>query len=74
MPVWCGEWLASLLGGNISLNDKSNALWKVKPVPSITGDFKVSATQVGTTKTIEVGTLSLRLEQTKSAKTPPAAK
>jgi len=74
VPVWCGEWLSRLLGGTVSLDDKSNALWKVKPVPGVTGDFKVSATQVGTTKTIEVGTLSLRLEQTKSAKTPPAAK
>ncbi len=74
IPVWCGEWLSGLLGGTASLDDKSNALWKVKSVPGVVGDFKVSATQAGTTKTIDVGTLSLRLEQDKSAKTPPAAK
>ena len=74
IPVWCGEWLANLLGSTVSLDDKSNALWKVKPVPGATGDYKVSASQAGTTKTIEVGTLSLRLEQDKAVKTPPAAK
>ena len=79
ITVYAGELLSDLLGGDSRLDDRDNALWKIRATPGVPGDFQVSSQQVGASSTMEVGVLSLRLQGDKPAAkpgetAPPAAK
>lgn len=74
ITVHAGELLSDLLGGDARLDDRPNALWKIRAVPGATGDFQVSSQQVGATTTpMDVGVLSIRLEGDKPATKPVEA-
>lgn len=75
ITVYAGELLSDLLGGDVRLDDRANALWKIRSTPGTPGDFQVSSQQTGATHAMEVGVLSLRLQGDKPVTKPgePAA-
>lgn len=76
VAVPAGELLSDLLGAEPGLDDRANALWRIRPAPGAAGDFQVSAQQAGAASAMDVGVLSLRVESDPARDKPaePAAK
>lgn len=76
IAVFAGDLLSDLFAANPRLDDRANALWKIRPVPGVSGEFQVSAQQADAPAAVDVGVLTLRLESDKAAADPasPAGK
>lgn len=76
IAVYAGDLLSDLLAASPRLDDRANALWKVKALPGTTGEFQVSAQKADADAAVEVGVLTLRVESDKPAAEPakPEAK
>lgn len=62
IAVPAGELLSDLLGAEPRLDDRANAVWKIRANPASPGEFQVSAQQTGADSMMDVGVLRLRVE------------
>lgn len=67
VAVFAGDLLSDLLGAAPRLDDRANALWKIRALPGANGEFQVSAQRVDADAAVEVGVLTLRVESDKPA-------